>query len=760
MPDLKTSLEIDLKAGASRPAGAIADSMRDLAQRLARGRDALGRLEGQAARLRRFNDLGDSVKQAAKRMEDARAKASELGKELAAAEEPVRSLEQRLADATRESEDAERAHSNLEVALKAERRQLAATGIETRDLGAAQRRLAGDIEQATRRIRQGEKALKGLSERQAGLKGQLARGARLSLIGDAASDFGGRAFGAFADPVRLARLVERSKGELKSLGLDPEGVTTVADKGREAMREMPGLNVDEFISAAYDIKSGISALNASGVADATELAALTARATKGGVAEMTSLFATGHGVFKSLHKDLGDTEFFERFSAQLSASVEAFKTDGSKMSQAIESMGSGLATSGVSMAEQFAALGLLQQKMGAGEAGTALKSVQENAAKAQEEFAKMNVRVRTLDAAGNMLAPSKLLAELRGAFGDELTTAELAVIQKAFGSSEAVRFISALWEQQDALAGNVRQLEAAALQGRAYTKAMQERRDDNADARLELMQQRWTELQSRIGDALLPTLESVAGLLTPVAEGFGAILEASPGARRMVVLAGGVGAIAAVTGPAIMAFAALSWAIRTVGVAADVARGKIARHRLPGAGEPGRGGPSKSDSKASRANSDASRTAGRLRRTMNRKRPQRGGSPSAPRRESGRGTRLGQALEKLRERAGAGRKARGGGRIARGFSKIGKAGVAGTAFTALSMAATLFGRGAFGEGEGGGHRPGRGRAGGSPRGRGDRKRHTRTRHGGRRTDRRHDRRHRGRRDRREGDSAFSRRGGR
>lgn len=75
-----------------------------------------------------------------------------------------------------------------------------------------------------------------------------------------------------------------------------------------------------------------------GVAEFTSLAALTAKATKSTAAEMTSLFATGYGIYKDYYSDLSDMEFGAMFSAGISESVRAFKTSGSGMAQSIQTL--------------------------------------------------------------------------------------------------------------------------------------------------------------------------------------------------------------------------------------------------------------------------------------------------------------------------------------------------------------------------------------------------------------------------------------
>ena len=74
----------------------------------------------------------------------------------------------------------------------------------------------------------------------------------------------------------------------------------VENAARSFSDQWAGTTKADFISAAYDIKSGIASLSDEGVAEFTSLAALTAKATKSTAGEMTSLFATGYGIYKYL----------------------------------------------------------------------------------------------------------------------------------------------------------------------------------------------------------------------------------------------------------------------------------------------------------------------------------------------------------------------------------------------------------------------------------------------------------------------------
>ena len=89
----------------------------------------------------------------------------------------------------------------------------------------------------------------------------------------------------------------KALGELASVGVKNLGA--VEEAARKFTNQWAGVTKSEFITAAYDIKSGIASLSDVGVAKFTELSALTAKATKATVAQMTSLFATGYGIYKS-----------------------------------------------------------------------------------------------------------------------------------------------------------------------------------------------------------------------------------------------------------------------------------------------------------------------------------------------------------------------------------------------------------------------------------------------------------------------------
>ena len=126
-------------------------------------------------------------------------------------------------------------------------------------------------------------------------------------------------------------------GELSSLGVTD--LKAVEDAAKSFSDTWAGTTKSDFITASYDIKSGIASLTDEGVAQFTELAALTGKATKSTTEEMGSLFATGYGIYKGAYDDMSDLEFGEMFSAGISTAVKNYKTAGSEMASSISTLG-------------------------------------------------------------------------------------------------------------------------------------------------------------------------------------------------------------------------------------------------------------------------------------------------------------------------------------------------------------------------------------------------------------------------------------
>lgn len=320
--------------------------------------------------------------------------------------------------------------------------------------------------------------------------------------GVAMQEIGSQITGAVLAPVEATFETRRALGELASLGV--EDMDVLENAARNFSDQWAGTTKADFISAAYDIKSGISSLSDEGVAEFTGLAALTAKATKATAAEMTSLFASGYGIYKGYYDDLTDIQFGEMFSAGIAESVRAFKTSGSGMAQGIQSLGASATTANVPLEEQLAVLGMLQATMGGSEAGTKYKAFLQSAAKAGEALG-----LEFLDANNQLKALPEILSQLRGKFGETMDAAEKLELQKAFGTEEAVSMIDLLYSKTGDLQDNILNLYGAMGQGASVAQNMASAIQETEPERYERLRQRIHNVTESIGGMLLPAVNDL-----------------------------------------------------------------------------------------------------------------------------------------------------------------------------------------------------------------------------------------------------------
>ena len=589
MKDFKLSILIGAVDGYSKTAKKVGASSEKMASCITSSQKAMHKLGQQGKAIERMRALETCLAKTSTEFVKAKQRTADLGKELAATDKPTKKLTQQFEAAKKASQTLRDRHQKQKEELRNMRTELRGAGVDTRHLADAQEAVTRKLEAGTRKMKEMARVTDDLMKSRARMDKTLQRAANVSLVAGGMSSVGQSALGAVSDPMQRMRGIERSRGELASLGVkDLDAVTKAA---MDATRNLAGIDTAAFVSAAYDIKSGIASLSDQGVAAMTGNAAWTAKATKADVGQMTSLFATAYGSFKeNLYAGATDAQFGDIFSATLSKSVQQFKTDGSSMQQAIQSMGSGLAASGISLSSQMTALGMLQQKMEAGVAGTTMNALERSAAQAQGKFEELGIDIQTLDANGNMRDLPDLLSQAREVFGDNYTSEIGSKLQKAFGSDEAVKFFKAMWGQEDAFRANRTELEKAQAQGATFTRQMAKVMDNNMDARMMLMDQRWGLIKARVGNALIPALDRLLPMLEKAAgwvENF--VANHSGVSTALVGIVGGVGLIATVAAPVITAIAALTTAVAALGYYSKKAKAEMAMDGL-GDDEGGGGG--------------------------------------------------------------------------------------------------------------------------------------------------------------------------
>ncbi len=298
--------------------------------------------------------------------------------------------------------------------------------------------------------------------------------------------------------------------EVASLGVEDLGALEKAAKNFSDT--WAGTTKSDFISASYDIKSGIASLTDEGVAQYTELAGLTAKATKATTADMTSLFATGYGIYKNYYSDLSDMEFGEMFSAGIATAVKNYKTSGTEMAGAIKMLGASATNANVPMEEQLAILGQLQATMSGTEAGTKYKSFLNTAASAGEKLG-----LNFLDANNQLLSMPDILEQLHGKYGDTIDAVEKKQLKDAFGTDEAIALIDLLYNNTDQLKTGIDDLQTSMDGGVETTKKMAETISDTPAQKFQVLKQQMHNVTEELAQGLLPAvntgLEAMIGLV-------------------------------------------------------------------------------------------------------------------------------------------------------------------------------------------------------------------------------------------------------
>jgi len=290
------------------------------------------------------------------------------------------------------------------------------------------------------------------------------------------------------------RETSKMQANLRSLDLGDSAIASIT-KSAVKSSETFGVARNEFLDAAYDIKSGIETINDAEIGKFTETVAQTAVATKGSTKQFASLFGTIYNQNKKFYEGMSDSNFGVLIGNSLSFAVKMYKTEGSKMQQAIESISGAAAAAGYDMAEQFNVLGSLQNVMQAGEAGTGFRAFIGKATEASQKL-----RLSFHNQQGQLLPVADILDRLRGKFGDVLTASEKLDLVKAFGSEEAMKLIDNLWDKSGKLRTNIDALRNA--KGSEFLEKMAAANLANLDTQLVNLGNSWDNLKSTFGGGM------------------------------------------------------------------------------------------------------------------------------------------------------------------------------------------------------------------------------------------------------------------
>lgn len=332
----------------------------------------------------------------------------------------------------------------------------------------------------------------------------------MQKAGVAMAGIGGTITGLAMKTVTATFDTQNALGELSSLGV--KDLKAVEDAAKSFSNTWAGTSKADFITASYDIKSGIASLTDEGVAQFTQLAALTGKATKSTTEEMGSLFATGYGIYKGFYDDMSDLEFGEMFSAGIATAVKNYKTSGSEMASAISALGATATNANVPLEEQLAIMGQLQTTMSGSEAATKYKSFLNQASSAGEKLG-----LTFLDTNNQLRSMPDILTELKSKYGETIDAVEKRELKEAFGTDEAVALIDLLYNNVETLDSGIQDLQGSMKNGISVTEEMAEAINNTPEQKFQVLKQQIHNNVEELGNGLLPavnnTMDKVSGLI-------------------------------------------------------------------------------------------------------------------------------------------------------------------------------------------------------------------------------------------------------
>ncbi|MGF1696548.1 phage tail tape measure protein [Vibrio lamellibrachiae] len=295
--------------------------------------------------------------------------------------------------------------------------------------------------------------------------------------------------------------MDRKLGEVASLGVVQEDLDQLAATALDFSAEY-GKSATDFVNASYDIKSAMGDLSGEDLSGITKSSAILAAATKADTSTITNYMGTMYGIFQTQADNMGKSDWAAQVAGMTAKSVEMFKTDGNKMSQAFSRLGSSATAFGVDMKEQMAILGSLGASMEGGEAATKYTAFLSGAVKAQDKLG-----VSFFDSAGQMLPMVDILETLEDQVGHLSDDQQFKVLKDAFGSGEAVKLIQNLKDKTGELGSQIDQL--GDIEGIGHAEMMAAKMTDQ----WERLESSWFAVRAAVFGAILPSINALVGSL-------------------------------------------------------------------------------------------------------------------------------------------------------------------------------------------------------------------------------------------------------
>ncbi len=346
-------------------------------------------------------------------------------------------------------------------------------------------------------------------------------GQNITAISTAALGLGKKILDPLKNAYGDSQFLKAAQGELMTLGIMGEGLGKITAQANAYTAQFAGTTASDFVSAAYDIKSGISTLGDEAVGQFTAIASMTGAATKSTTGEMTNLFATGYGIYRkqfdafgeatiegwnALSQEEKDIKFGEYFSAGIASTVQEYKTNGTNMSAAMSNLGATATSANVAFEEQLTILGMLQKTMSGSEAATKYRAFLNAAYGAGDKLG-----LTFTDANDQLLSMPEILNAIKDKYGETLDAVEGDELKNAFGTDEAVALVKMLYSETDTLSTSINKMNLSLQEGAIKTRQMAQAANYGKD--MELYDQKINRLTTSLGNSFAPVMSTVLGVM-------------------------------------------------------------------------------------------------------------------------------------------------------------------------------------------------------------------------------------------------------
>ncbi|WBJ93567.1 phage tail tape measure protein [Shewanella sp. MTB7] len=291
--------------------------------------------------------------------------------------------------------------------------------------------------------------------------------------------------------------LERSLRALKALGVDGE-LGAIRDSAQQFTKDFGGTS-SEFVNHAATMKRAIGDVNETELAQITSATAKLANATRSDVAQVSKYLGRLYHTYQDEADKIGKVDFISNMANMTAIAAKEFGVSADEMAGSMESISSLAKNYNISLPEQMAIMGVIQQtEYGEGDASSFYEAFIREGSKLGE------LGISTLDAEGKMRPILDILDQVKTKFGD-LNSSDFELLDQTAGDAGMV--LQTLLRQSDKLESSLSKMNLS--NGTNELDAMAAHHTDV----LKQLQGSWTAFSENIGQAVMPVVTVVGSAL-------------------------------------------------------------------------------------------------------------------------------------------------------------------------------------------------------------------------------------------------------